>query len=403
MLLLGRHLRRRGIACEYWFCQTSNRFVEFQQEGGATLAPVSELARRFDNGDFDVVHMTATDPAAPLVARLAGDARVVVTARGAIADIWSSQNASAYTAISKGMAEFNQPFTDLAIDVVRNSIDVERYEPPAELDGGSGPIVAFVGRTTSKEKDFARFTRIANRMTTPGKRIWIADPHQASWEKFDGQKLDRIEVERWGPVPHGEMPAFYRAVAASGGLLLITSVSEGFGNVAPEAAACGVRVASPDVIGLQEAIVDGVTGMLFPADAKDDDVAARLDAWLAGSHDMAACAEATRNEFSPSVMVDAYIKVFERHSPRLASASSALPAETPALRHLLGYLPLQRGWRAQFAWDAAVDLARAGYRGAALGALGMAVRAAPRQFFSRRGLRQTLSVGRRIVAPPGLL
>ena len=58
----------------------------------------------------------------------------------------------------------------------------------------------------------------------------------------------------------------------------MTSRSEGFGNVAPEAAACGARVAAPDVMGLREAIVDGVTGMLYPAAASDDEVADRVAA-----------------------------------------------------------------------------------------------------------------------------
>jgi len=97
-----------------------------QETGRATLGPLSQLAPRFERGEFDVVHMTATDPAAPLVARLAGKARVVVTARGAIGDTWNRHNCHAYTAISKGMAELNQPYTDLQIEVVRNSIDVSR-------------------------------------------------------------------------------------------------------------------------------------------------------------------------------------------------------------------------------------------------------------------------------------
>src|SRR5690349_16636266 len=83
MLLLGRQLRARGVESEYWFCRSSNRFAEFQETGTATLGPVSQLAPRLERGDFDVVHMTATDPATEVVARLAGKARIVVTSRGA--------------------------------------------------------------------------------------------------------------------------------------------------------------------------------------------------------------------------------------------------------------------------------------------------------------------------------
>jgi len=397
MLLLGRQLVARGISCEYWFCRSSNRFSEFQAEGGATLGPLSQLAARFARRDFDVIHMTATDPAAPLVARMAGDARVVVTARGAIADLWDHRRCHAYTAISIGMAEVNQPFTDLEIEVVRNSIDVSRYAPPTERTEGA-PILAFVGRTTAKEKDFPRFTRIARRLASRGVRVWIADPHHASWDKFDGQAVERIDAERWGPVPHADMPDFYRAVAASGGIVLITSLSEGFGNVAPEAAACGARVAAPDVLGLREAIVDGVTGKLFPATASDADVAARIDDWLAAPHDPAACAAATCREFAPAVMVDAYTAIYQRQEQRLARGKATAPPDTPEVRHLMGHLARQGAWRAEFARNAAVDLAGSGYKREAIYALSSAFRDAPGQFLNRAAVRQVLSVGRSALA-----
>ena len=398
MLLLGRHLVSRGVHCEYWFCQSSSRFAEFQEAGGATLAPLSQLAPRLKAREFDVVHMTATDPAAELVSRLAGDTRVVVTARGAIAETWSHTNCHAYTAISKGMAALNQPYTDLEIEVVRNSIDVSRYEPPRQRQQG-GPIIAFVGRTTAKEKNFPRFTRIAKKLATPGTRVWIADPHAASWEKFDEPAVARLDTERWEHVPHASMPDFYRAVAASGGVLLITSLSEGFGNVAPEAAACGARVAAPDVIGLREAIVDGLTGKLFPSEATDEQVARMVDEWLAQPHDMAACADATRKEFSPIAMVEGYLRIYERREQRLRIAAAERSPDAAELGHLLTHVESQRVWRARFARDAAVDLAKAGYRRGALDALVIAFRDAPGAFVSRKAVRQLLSVALGFATP----
>jgi glycosyltransferase involved in cell wall biosynthesis len=397
MLLLGQRLRERGVECEYWFVQGSNRLAEFQAKGGTTLAGLSRLTPRLARGDFDVVHMTSTDPAALMVAEMEGPQRIVVTARGAISDLWGTHNCHAYTAISKGMAEITQPYTDLAVEVVRNSIETSQYAPPEALDRGSAPILAFVGRTKSPEKDFPRFTRIAAKMKTPGLRVWIADPHEAQLEKFADKGVARIEPERWGRVPNAEIPDFYRSVAASGGVVLITSITEGFGNVAPEAAACGARVAAPDVMGLREAIVDGVTGRLFPADTSDDEVAARLDAWLAEPHDPVAISEATKREFSPTVMVDAYLSIYSRTEQRLAPANRPSPPDTPEHRYLIEHLERQRGWRAEFARKAAVDLAHSGYRKRALEALGEAFRLAPRQFVSKAAARQLLSVGKNMI------
>lgn len=403
MLLLGRQMTRRGIDCEYWFCQPSSRLPEFTTSGcTTTVGPLSALAKRLERGDVDVVQMTASDPAAEMVARIAGRARVIVTARGALADIWDRDNCFAYTAISKGMAEVNQPYTELEIEVVRNAIDVDAYAPPRESAPGA-PIVAFVGRTTGLEKNFPRFTRIARRLANRGARVWIADPHKADWSRFEGKPVERIDPERWGPVPHAEIPDFYRAVAASGGVVLMTSTSEGFGNVAPEAAACGARVAAPDVMGLREAIVPGVTGMLYPSGASDDEVAERLQAWLAEPHDMRACAEAACTEFSPTVMLDGYAEIWQRREQRLragAPSSATTRAEdAPGMAVLFEHLERQRTWRANFSRQAAADLAAAGYRGLALHALAGGFRASPKQFLSRSGLRHLASTGVRLAVP----
>jgi glycosyltransferase involved in cell wall biosynthesis len=398
MQLLGERLHAQGERSEYWFCRPSNRLPEFLATGRATLAPLSRLARRLERGEFDVVHMTATDPAAPLVARMAaGKARVVVTARGALSDLWNHENCFAYTAISKGMAQINQPYTDLEIEVVRNAIDTARFTPPEERSAGR-PIIAFVGRTTSAEKNFPRFTRIARRLVERGARIWIADPHEASWDQFAEAPVERVPTERWGRVPHGEMAEFYRAVAGSGGVVLMTSRSEGFGNVAPEAAACGARVAAPDVIGLREAIVDGETGRLFPLTASDDEVAELVQGWLDAPHDVHACSAAAREAFSPEVLTAGYRAIYGRREQRLLQRK-AEPVTTAEMPLLLEHLGRQPAWRASFTRGAAAELASAGYRRLALDALRMTLETSSDPFLSSRTLRDLVSVGRRLVTP----
>jgi glycosyltransferase involved in cell wall biosynthesis len=396
MLLLGRHLARRGIECEYWFCQPSSRLPEFTATGRATVGSLAALARRLERGGLDVVQMTASDPAASVVARIAGRARVIVTARGALSDVWDRERCFAYTAISRGMAEMNQPYTELEIEVVRNAIDVEAYAPPAGRSTGA-PIVAFVGRTTAVEKDFPRFTRIARRLVEGGARVWIADPHEGRWDAFGSLPVERFEAERWERVPHSAMADFYRGVAASAGVVLMTSRAEGFGNVAPEAAACGARVAAPDVMGLREAIVDGETGMLYPAAASDDDVADRLRHWLDMPHDMARTAEAARGAFSPDAMVDRYAAIYERREQRLydgGERSAPLRDEdAPGMAVLLEHLARQRRWRATVSRQAAAELARAGYRRHALRVLADGFRAAPAQLLSATALRQLAHAG----------
>jgi len=405
MLLLGQGLARRGIDCEYWFCQPSSRLPEFTATGRATVGSLPALAARLERGDFDIVQMTASDPAALVVSRLAGRARVIVTARGALSDVWHRDNCFAYTAISRGMAELNQPFTELEIEVVHNAIDVEAWAPPAAQDaaGGGGPIVAFVGRTTAAEKDFPRFTRIARRLIDRGARVWIADPHAGRWEQFDGLPVERFAAERWEPVAHESIADFYRAVAASNGVVLMTSRSEGFGNVAPEAAACGARVAAPDVMGLREAVIDGETGMLYPAAASDDEVADRIAGWLASPHDMARCADAARREFSADTMVERYAAIYDRAAQRLhdgaADGARTHDSDASGMALLMEHLGRQPGWRATVPRQAAAELARAGRRREALQVLADGFRAVPTQLLSATALRQLALAGAGLVRP----
>jgi len=403
MLLLGRGLARRGIDCEYWFCQPSARLPEFTATGRATVGSLPALAARLERGDFDVVQMTASDPAALVVSRLAGSARVIVTARGALSDVWHRDNCFAYTAISRGMAELNQPFTELEIEVVHNAIDVEAWAPPAAQDAAGGPIVAFVGRTTAVEKDFPRFTRIARRLIGRGARVWIADPHAGTWEQFDGLPVERFAAERWEPVPHESIADFYRAVAASNGVVLMTSRSEGFGNVAVEAAACGARVAAPDVMGLREAVTDGETGMLYPAGASDDEVADRIARWLESPHDVSRCADAARRAFSADTMVERYAAIYERAQQRLhaGAVGGVRPhqSDVPGMAHLVEHLGRQRRWRATVSRQAAAELARAGRRREALQVLADGFRAVPTQLLSATALRQLAHAGAGLVRP----
>jgi len=403
MLLLGRGLARRGIDCEYWFCQPSSRLPEFTATGRATVGSFRALARRLERGDFDVVQMTASDPAALVVSRIAGRARVIVTARGALSDIWHRENCFAYTAISRGTAELNQPFTELEIEVVRNAIDVEAYAPPAEHDAAGAPIVAFVGRTTAVEKDFPRFTRIARRLIDRGARVRIADPHAGRWEQFDGLPVERFAAERWEPVAHEGIADFYRAVAASNGVVVMTSRSEGFGNVAVEAAACGARVAAPDVMGLREAVIDGETGMLYPAAASDDEVAERVARWLQSPHDMARCAEVAKRTFSADEMVERYAAIYERAEQRLhdgaARTSRVHDSDARGMEVLVEHLGRQRRWRATVARQAAAELARDGRRREALRVLADGFRAVPTQLLSATALRQLAHAGAGLMRP----
>jgi len=78
---------------------------------------------------------------------------------------------------------------------------------------------------------------------------------------------DRVLLHE--PVPHDELPRYYRAADA----VLVPSRTESFGLVALEASACGTPVVATDVGGLRTAVRQGVTGLLVPG--RDPELFAR--------------------------------------------------------------------------------------------------------------------------------
>jgi hypothetical protein len=183
----------------------------------------------------------------------------------------------------------------------------------------------------------------------------------------------------------------------------MTSRSEGFGNVAPEAAACGARVAAPDVMGLREAVIDGETGMLYRAAASDDEVADRITRWLESPHDIARCAETARRVFSADAMVERYAAIYERAEQRLHGevneGARTHASDAPGMALLVEHLGRQRRWRATVSRQAAAELARAGRRREALRVLADGFRAVPTQLLSATALRQLANAGAGLVRP----
>jgi hypothetical protein len=158
-------------------------------------------------------------------------------------------------------------------------------------------------------------------------------------------------------------------------------------------------------MGLREAIIDGVTGRLFAANATDDEVADGLQAWIEGPHDMQACAERARAEFSPTVMIEGYRAIWERREQRLhvgalrdsgENGGRVSSSDTAGMAVLREHLERQRVWRAALAVPAALDLAEGANRKLALEVLFDGFRTSPAQFFRPRSLRQLARTGARL-------
>ncbi|OBZ09719.1 glycosyl transferase [Bacillus sp. FJAT-27264] len=168
--------------------------------------------------------------------------------------------------------------------VIPNLVDVNAFkhipnDPPAD------PVIAWVGRLESN-KNWREYLEIAYclRSHKPNLHLWMFhDPTLAGageQEKFDvmlqllGLK-DRLNV--FANIPNGIMPVYYSSIVNSGGFLLSTSITEGFGYAVAEAICCTCPVLSTDSDGVRSFIMHNQTGKFYPLGDIDTAVTEALE------------------------------------------------------------------------------------------------------------------------------
>ena len=406
MLSLEQELRSRGAHCAFFFCEGSSRLAEFQRVAPTTVAPIDVLLDLVETERYDVLHIASGDPEAEILALVPMAPRIVATNHGAPSSVWNASNCHALTAVSRGMAAIDQVLTDLEVEPIYNGIDSDHFAPDPECPdrSGPGPIVAWVGRTTSiDQKDFPRFLRVGAILAERGVRLWVADAHGADRSFFEQRGYAVPHIERWHRVEYGEMPQFYRDVAGSGGLVLMTSPMEGFGLVAAEAAACGLTTVAPDVIGLQEVIVADITGTLYPLHATDDEVADIVTGWIAQWNPDRSrnAAVSARERFSLRQMTDRYLEAYSRKQPRRAGKEVLLdPASVGAAIRIHEQVRRRMlGMRVYALSNAALRLSTTGRRWLALRILAHLARIAPRWILKRAPQARVLRTLFNVVNP----
>lgn len=155
--------------------------------------------------------------------------------------------------------------------VIPNIVDVKTFrmipgEPPCD------PVIAWVGRLESN-KNWSEYLKIAHhiRKSKPNLHLWMFhDPGLATEEQ---KQLFNEELHALGlndrlivftNIPNQVMPMYYSSIASSGGLLLSTSITEGFGYAVAEAICCTCPVLSTDSDGVRSFIVHNLTGKFYP-------------------------------------------------------------------------------------------------------------------------------------------
>lgn len=372
MTTLAPFVRARGHECEFFFFKRGPMEQFLPRGYAAHFGDLAALVRLVRAGGFDVVHANSSDWNYGVEAVRSAGARLVITAHGMVVPGWDSANCDALVCCSRWQEREQSEVTDMPVRLIMNAVDTGLFSPAASDpgprgDAAAGPVVAWVGRGVDMvHKRIDRLAAIAPALRAAGLRIWIADPYGP--EKVaevvpEAARVLREHAEFWGLVAKKDLPDFYRRVARSGGLLLSTSVREGFGLVLAEAQGCGCPAVGPDVRGVNEVVSPGEGGgTLYPPDITPEGLAALVVETIRDADAMrerrAKCVEFVRRHFDLKAMADAYLRVYEevvRRSPPRAAALRTLRL-LPRWSHYV-----ERRWTAGASmYEASVSLARQG-------------------------------------------
>jgi glycosyltransferase involved in cell wall biosynthesis len=128
--------------------------------------------------------------------------------------------------------------------------------------GTPGSYILFAGRLT-RRKGLSWFVENVLDGLPPGITLKVAGP---AWDASEAKALDHPRVEYLGTLRQDELDLAYRSAICVivPNLDMAIQHFEGFGLVAPEAAASGGVVLGARTAGLSDAIRDGETGFLLP-------------------------------------------------------------------------------------------------------------------------------------------
>ncbi|KWX75194.1 glycosyl transferase [Paenibacillus riograndensis] len=155
--------------------------------------------------------------------------------------------------------------------VIPNIVDVQsfRYIPG---EAPCDPVIAWVGRLETN-KNWSEYLKVAHliRRSKPDLHLWMFhDPNLATSEQKQlfHEELHALELHDrlnvFTNIPNHVMPLYYSSIAASGGFLLSSSITEGFGYAVAEAVCCTCPVLSTDSDGVRSFIIHNVTGKFYP-------------------------------------------------------------------------------------------------------------------------------------------
>ena len=237
----------------------------------------------------DVIH-AAIEPYAPVAALIAGSRPQLVTGHGSYVRIsrerrwpisaiyaWAFQRGTMVCVSHYTASAAEDVLPGVRTEVVSNGIDVERFADLRHV-AHEGPTVLTVGAVKPRKGTLALVQAMpAVREQLPDARLVIIgslemDPAYVARVRAEIETLGLQEsVRLLGRVPDHMLMSWY----AAADVFALPSLNvgwkfEGFGLALLEASAAGLPVVSTTDCGAEDAVDDGVTGLLVPQDGLPD-------------------------------------------------------------------------------------------------------------------------------------
>jgi glycosyltransferase involved in cell wall biosynthesis len=192
------------------------------------------------------------------------------------------RGALSVVANSRGLAELSQGFDPTPVDVIPNGVDAEFFSPAASRASSDGSVgYLFAGRFQPQKNLFVlleQFGKAIRATSVPLTLRLIGDGADATKLKAHARDLGIADHVQWtGWLDKEGIREAYRAAD----VFVNPSLFEGMPNTVLEAMACGLPVIASRVMGNDEVVEHGDTGILF--DLTEPDALARAIADLATS------------------------------------------------------------------------------------------------------------------------
>jgi phosphatidylinositol alpha-1,6-mannosyltransferase len=232
--------------------------------------------------DCDLVHVIA-EPYTPLAALAAGARPLVVTAHGTYIPQqvrrqyagalyrWSYRSAHLHAVSEYTAAQVRAALPGAPITVIRNGVHFDRFQAPAPAPQKSGPTVLASGGVKPRKGTHLLVEALAQvRERVPDVQLVVTGRQDdAGYLRRVQDRIAALGLESCvflvGMIPNADLLGWYHhADVFALPSLSLGSKFEGFGLVFLEASASGLPVIGTTGSGVEEAVIDGETGLLVP-------------------------------------------------------------------------------------------------------------------------------------------